>query len=72
MADTFSQALIVEVLNGAAGDLFTVTQLMIRAFFVLVAGIVIWRISAAYGRPNPIRKRRKFMESKYQDAWRKD
>ena len=52
MDNTYSTELIFEVLNGKAGDLFTVTQLMVRAFFVLVAGIVIWRISSAYNKQN--------------------
>lgn len=70
--ETFSKELVIEVLNGKAGDLFTVTQLMVRAFFVLVAGIVIWRISAAYSKPKPIRQRKRFMDSKYQENWRKN
>lgn len=71
MDNTYSTELVFEVLNGKAGDLFTISQLMVRAFFVLVAGIIIWRITAAYSRPKPIRERRKFMASKYQDHWRK-
>lgn len=72
MDETFSKELVIEILNGRAGDLYTITQLMVRAFFVLVAGIVIWRISAAYGKPKPIRQRRRFMDSKYQESWRKN
>lgn len=72
MVETFSKDIVLEVLNGKAGDLYTITQLMVRAFFVLVAGIVIWRISAAYGKPKPIRQRRRFMDSKYQESWRKN
>ncbi|MFK8045642.1 MAG: hypothetical protein AB8B72_09110 [Crocinitomicaceae bacterium] len=72
MVETFSQELVIDVLNGKAGDLFAVTQLMVRAFFILVAGIVIWRISAAYNKPKPVRERRRFMESKYQESWKKN
>ncbi len=72
MDNTFSTTLITEVLNGKAGDLFTVSQLMVRAFFVLVAGIVIWKITAAYSKPKPVRDRRKFMASKYQEHWRNE
>ncbi len=72
MDNTYSAELVLEVLNGKAGDLFTVTQLMIRAFFVLVAGIVIWKIASAYSKPKPVRERRRFMDSKYQEHWRKD
>ncbi|MFD1552482.1 hypothetical protein DNU06_10375 [Putridiphycobacter roseus] len=71
MPETFDPNIIVSLLSGKAGDLFTITQLMTRAFFVLVAGLVIWRIAAAYSKPKPIRERRKFMESKYQENWRK-
>lgn len=71
MANPATQNLIFEVLNGKVGDLFTITQLMVRAFFVLFAGIVIWRISSAFNKPKSVRNRRKFMDSKYQDHWRK-
>ncbi len=70
--ETFSKELVLEVLNGKAGDLYTITQLMVRAFFILVAGIVIWRISSAYSKPKPVRQRRRFMDSKYQESWRKN
>ncbi len=72
MIDNYPTDLVLEILNGRAGDLFTITQLMTRSFFVLVAGLVIWRIGAAYSKPKPIRERRKFMASKYQEHWRKD
>ncbi|MFK8038568.1 MAG: hypothetical protein AB8B74_09790 [Crocinitomicaceae bacterium] len=72
MVETFSENLVLEVLNGKAGDLYLITQLMVKAFFVLVAGIVIWRISAAYGKPKPVRQRRRFMDSKYQESWKKN
>lgn len=71
MDSTFSSEVILEVFSGKAGDLLTISHLMLRSFFVLVAGLVIWRISSAYGKPKPIRERRKFMDSKYQDHWRK-
>jgi len=71
MDKMYSTELIFEVLNGKAGDLFTITQLMVRTFFVLIGGIVIWKIGAAFSKPKPVRNRRKFMESKFQEHWRK-
>lgn len=70
MIETYSPELISEFLNGQASDLPSMTRLMAQSFFVLLAGLVIWRISAAYGKPKQIRKRRRFMESKYQDHWK--
>lgn len=71
MLETYDPNIILEAFSGKAGDLFTITQLMTRAFFILVAGLIIWRITAAYAKPKPVRERRKFMESKYQENWRK-
>lgn len=69
MIETYSPELISQYLNGHASDLPSMTRLMAQSFFVLLAGLVIWRISAAYGKPKQIRKRKRFMESKYQDHW---
>lgn len=69
MIETYSPDLIAEYLNGTASDLPSMTRLMAQSFFVLLAGLVIWRISAAYGKPKQIRKRKRFMDSKYQDHW---
>lgn len=71
MLETYSPELIQEFLNGKASDLPAMTRLMAQAFFVLFAGLVIWRISAAYGKPKEVRKRKKFMDSKYQDHWQR-
>ncbi len=71
MLETYSPELIQEFLNGKASDLPSMTRLMTQAFFVLLAGLVIWRISAAYGKPKEIRKRKRFMDSKYQDHWQR-
>ena len=70
MIETYSPELISEFLNGQASDLPSMTRLMAQSFFVLLAGLVIWRISSAYGKPKQIRNRRRFMESKYQDHWK--
>jgi len=70
MIETYSRELISDFLNGQASDLPSMTRLMAQSFFVLLAGLVIWRISAAYGKPKQIRNRRRFMESKYQDHWK--
>ena len=71
MLENYSPELISEFLNGKASDLPSMTRLMAQAFFVLLAGLVIWRISAAYGKPKEVRKRKRFMDSKYQDHWQR-
>lgn len=71
MFETYSPELIQEFLNGKASDLPSMTRLMAQTFFVLLAGLVIWRISAVYGKPKEIRKRKRFMDSKYQDHWQR-
>jgi hypothetical protein len=71
MFETYSPELIQEFLNGKASDLPSMTRLMAQAFFVLLSGLVIWRISSTYGKPKEIRKRKRFMDSKYQDHWQR-
>lgn len=65
------QYLVSEYLNGKASELSSMTRLMVQAFFVLFAGIVIWRLSSVYSKPKQIRNRRRFIDSKYQEQWRK-
>jgi len=71
MVETYSPELIAAFLNGQASELPSMTRLMSLAFFVLFAGIIIWRISSAYGKPKQIRNRKRFMDSKYQDHWQR-
>jgi hypothetical protein len=71
MLETLSPELITQFLNGKASDLPAMTRLMSQAIFVLFAGLIIWRISAAYGKPKEVRKRKRFMDSKYKDHWQK-
>lgn len=71
MLETYSSELISGFLNGRASDLPSMTRLMAQSFFVLLAGLVIWRISAAYGKPKQLRERKRFMDSKYKDHWQK-
>ena len=71
MIEYNSTELIANFLNGQASDLPSMTRLMAQAFFVLFAGLIIWRISTAYGKPKQVRKRKRFMDSKYQDHWQK-
>jgi hypothetical protein len=71
MIETYSPELITEFLNGKASDLPAMTRLMAQSFFVLLAGIVIWRVSVAFGKPKQISNRKKFVRSKYKDHWYK-
>ena len=71
MLETYSPELVSDFLNGRAGDLPAMARLMAQSFFVLLAGLVIWRISAAYGKPKQIRDRKRIMDSKYKDHWQK-
>ena len=69
MIETYSPELISEYLNGQASDLPAMVRLMSQAFFVLIAGIVIWRVSIMFGKPKQINQRKKFIRSKYKDHW---
>jgi hypothetical protein len=71
MIETYSPEIIEQFLNGQASDLPSMTRLMTQSFFVLFAGLIIWRISSAYGKPKHLRDRKRFMESKYKDHWQK-
>ncbi|HIP36116.1 MAG TPA: hypothetical protein EYG85_04620 [Crocinitomix sp.] len=69
MIETYSSELISEYLNGQASELPSMIRLMSQAFFVLFAGIIIWRISTAFGKPKQVNQRKKFVRSKYKDHW---
>jgi hypothetical protein len=69
MIETYSPELISEYLNGKASDLPAMVRLMSQAFFVLIAGIVIWRVSIMFGKPKQVNQRKKFIRSNYKDHW---
>jgi hypothetical protein len=69
MIETYSPELISEYLSGKASDLPAMVRLMSQAFFVLIAGIVIWRVSIMFGKLKQVNQRKKFIRSKYKDHW---
>ena len=48
-----------------------IIQLIIESFFVLVVGIVLWRIMARISRKTTQTKRSTFFDSKYKDKWKR-
>jgi hypothetical protein len=69
MIETYSPELVTEYLNGKASELPAMVRLMTQAFFVLLAGIVIWRVSMTLGKAKEVNQRKKFIRSKYKDHW---
>lgn len=63
MEDTVSQ-----VLNFENSDLFPV---ILKAFLVLLFGLVIWRIMAQVLNKGAQPKQSNYFKSKYSDKWRK-
>jgi|TARA_B100001939_G_C16801786_1_gene556007 hypothetical protein len=48
-----------------------IIQLLLESFFVLVIGIVLWRIMARISRKNTQTKRSTFFDSKFKDKWKR-
>ncbi len=69
LVETYSPDLIKQFLNGQASDLPAMTRLMTQAFFVLLAGIIIWRVTLMFAKPKQVSNRKKFVRSKYKDQW---
>ena len=48
-----------------------IIQLLLESFFVLVIGIVLWRIMARKKKKNTQTKRSTFFDSKFKDKWKR-
>jgi len=63
--------LIAGYLNGSVNDSIVMIKLMVQVIAVLVAGLLLWRISTIFSKKkNQQRRRSVFMESRYQDQWK--
>jgi len=48
-----------------------IIQLLLESFFVLVIGIILWRIMARISRKSRQTKRSTFFDSKYKEKWKR-
>lgn len=71
MVETYDPALIGDYLNGVANESMLMVKLMAQVIFILVTGIILWRISAVFQRRKEKEKRSIFSESRFQRHWKK-
>ena len=63
---------ITEYLSGQASETQLMVKLMAQVFVILVIGIVLWRISAMFGKKKTkTRRKNMFTDSNYQTHWKK-
>jgi hypothetical protein len=71
MMETYDPAIISQYLNGAASESVPMMKLMMQVIVILIIGIVLWRISASFGRKKKNRHQNVFSESRFQKHWRR-
>ena len=71
MVESYDPALISEYLNGVANESMLMVKLMTQVIFILVAGIILWRVSAIFQKKRENRKQNIFSESRFQRHWKK-
>ena len=71
MIETYNPEIISQHLNGAASEGVPMMKLMMQVIVILIVGIVLWRISAIFGRKKKNRHQNMFSESRYQKHWRR-
>ena len=69
MLDSYDPQIVTEHLNGHASEMKPMVNLMAQVFVILVIGIVLWRISAIFGRKTQTRKQTMFGDSRFQKHW---
>ncbi|MBN4072495.1 hypothetical protein JYT74_00515 [Crocinitomix catalasitica] len=67
----YDPVLINEYLNGVANESFLMVKLMMQVIFILVAGIILWRISAVFNKKRTKRRNTLFSESRFQNHWKR-
>ncbi|MCG8575772.1 MAG: hypothetical protein MI810_12875 [Flavobacteriales bacterium] len=72
MRETYDPAIINDYLNGMADESMLMVKLMGQVIFILIAGIVLWRISAVFNKKKIKRKRSVFSESRFQNHWKRN
>lgn len=69
MLDSYDPQFVTDHLSGHASEMKPMVNLMAQVFAILVIGIVLWRISAVFGRKNRTRKQNMFADSRFQKHW---
>ncbi|MBD3638116.1 MAG: hypothetical protein HUJ25_12260 [Crocinitomicaceae bacterium] len=69
MEPTYDPQFFAEYLSGQASEIKPMVSLMAQVFAILVAGIILWRLSAIFGKRNKNRRQSIFGESKFQ-SWK--
>jgi len=62
--------LIETYLNGNLSDELIMVKLMAQVIAVLIAGLVLWKISGIFNRKKNRKRRGAFMESRFQEHWK--
>jgi len=52
-------------------EIFELINLVIYAFFILIAGLVLWRIAAAFQKKKAKPKSGRYFNKKHKDHWNK-
>ncbi len=71
MIETYNPEIVSQFLNGAASESVPMMKLMMQVIVILIVGIVLWRISAVFGRKKKNRHQNVFSESRFQKHWRR-
>lgn len=71
MIETYSPEIVSRYLNGVASESMPMMNLMMQVIVILIVGIVLWRISAVFGRKKKNRHQNMFSESRYQKHWKR-
>lgn len=66
MDPSYDPVFFAQYLGGQASEMKPMVNLMAQVFAILVGGIVLWRISAVFGKKNRNRRQNIFTESKFQ------
>lgn len=69
--ETYDPIIVQQYLNGAASEAGIMIKLIVQVFVVLVAGIVLWRISTIFQRKRERKRRQVFSDSRFQRHWKK-
>lgn len=71
LIDTYSPELISEFLNGKASEAYLMIKLMSQVIAILITGLILWRISVIFSKKKKSRRKSVFMESRFQQHWKK-
>ena len=71
MIETYHPEIVAVYLNGVASESVPMMKLMAQVLVILIVGIFLWRISAAFSRKKVKRQQNMFSESRFQKHWRK-